>query len=536
MTVISPFLQRYDSLLDAQTFSNHYCPCGYAHPRVDHCSFVSSMPTDPIDLMGDLNRMGLYHQDEIAKAEKLTYWELRKTLFLKMAGRGNPAREKLCQALIQQAGGLDAAFAAAFGPKVGEYFGDAVQTSAVTRRQFIKNLAIGAALVSLTNCDSPPSQDTATTQDQSTGGGSATLEKKSIKVGFVPITCATPILMAKPLGIYEKYGLDVELVKMPGWAAVRDAMMAGELDATHLIAPMPITMSLGIGSAAFATRTVTISNLNGNAITVAKQHEQNVKGPADFKGFRIAIPYPHSTHTLLLRYYLATGGLDPDKDVQMDVVPPPDTVALMSVGDLDAMFIAEPFNQRLVAEGAGYLHMLSKDLWPGHPCCILSAGQEWMDANPNTFNALTKAVIEASHYSKGQTNRMAIVQELAPRSYLNQPLEVLEAIYTGQYEDGRGNTFNVPDRVEFDPYPWQSFSYWIISQLTRWNELDQTVLENHAELSQEIYLTGLIQDLSKELGVTVPDQMSRNETLLFDTLNSDDPGDYLQQQIQEYGV
>ncbi len=533
MSPISTLLPRGDSLL--QSVSSDACPCGLPHPRVDHCQFIESMPADPAEAIGDLHRMGFYQPEATVMAERVTHRELRKTLLLRAISRGNPRRERLARALIAQAGGLDAAIAAAFGPKAGEYFGDAIRTEALSRREFVRNLAIGAALVSLANCSRPAAEG----PDPVAGEGAAevaNLEKTTIKVGFVPITCATPILMAKTLGIYEKYGLNVELVKVPGWAAVRDAIIAGELDASHLIAPMPITMSLGVDSLAFPTRTLAISNLNGNALTVAKQHEQTVKGPADFKGFRIAIPFPHSTHTLLLRYYLATGGVNPDTDVQLDVVPPPDTVALMAVGDLDAMFIAEPFNQRLVAEGAGYLHALSKDIWPGHPCCILGAGQAWMDAHPNTFRAMTKAVVEAAHYAKGQKNRLQIAETLAPRNFLNQPREVLEAIYTGKYEDGRGNTFDVPDRVDFDPYPWHSFSTWIVTQLARWNEIDRSLVANSAELGQEIFLTDLIKDLSDELGLPVPTKTVRDETLLFDTLEAGAPTDYLQQQLETYGI
>lgn len=537
MTIASHLSQRYDSLLTSSRSNlgnGGTCTCGRLHEKADHCQFMSTMPTDPLDLIDDLSQMGLYSAESVAVAEDLSYREIRKTLFLKMVTRGDPRREKLCNALVKQAGGLDAAFSAAFGPRMGEFFGDAVKYSDVTRREFLRNVAIGATLVSLSSCNG--GSDEGLIEGLDAGGNTGKLEKTTIKVGFVPITCATPIVMASPLGLYEKYGLKVELVKMPGWAAVRDAMIAGELDASHLIAPMPITMSLGIGSTAFATRAITISNLNGNAITVAKQHQQTVKGPADFRGFRIAIPFPHSTHTLLLRYYLATGGLDPDKDVRLDVVPPPDTVAQMSIGDLDAMLIAEPFNQRLVAEGAGYIHMLSKDLWPGHPCCILSASQGWIDNHPNTFKALTKAVLESSDYAKNRSNRAMIAETLAPRQYLNQPKEVLEAIYSGKFDDGKGNRLEVPDRIDFDPYPWQSFSYWIMTQLTRWKDLEQKSLANHEELSEDIFLTDWIKEVSNEMNISVPTEKTRSEELMFDTFDPGDPASYLQKQINQYGI
>ncbi|AFY70187.1 putative cyanate ABC transporter, substrate binding protein [Thalassoporum mexicanum PCC 7367] len=509
------------------------CPCGQPHSTADHWQFANSMPTDPVDLTADLAKMSLIKPEAFSLADRITVAEMREALFFKQAGRGNSRREKLCRDLAAQAGGLSNAMAAAFGPQAGIFFGDVMRKNQFTRRRFLRNVSIGAALVTLASCGSNPDTPPEATVDSSAVDGS-NLEKTTLRVGFIPITCATPILMAGPLGLYEKHGLEVELVKLPSWAAVRDAMIAGELDASHLIAPMPITMTLGLGSAPFDTRTVTISNLNGNAITVANRHKETVKGPADFKGFRIALPFPHSTHTLLLRYYLATGGLNPDTDVQLDVVPPADTVAQMAVGELDAMLIAEPFNQRLVAEGAGYIHMLSKEIWPGHPCCILSAGQEWIDTNPNTFDAMTKAVLEASYFAKDKSNRPEIAQTLASRQFLNQPEDVLQSIYTGKYDDGNGNTQDIPDRVDFDPYPWKSFAYWLTTQMVRWDYVPGDQADYNA--IGDLYLTEVVQRLGGELGLDVPTDELRSENLLFDAFDPSDPDAYLNEQIETYGV
>jgi nitrate/nitrite transport system substrate-binding protein len=427
---------------------------------------------------------------------------------------------------------LDAAFHAAFGSKAEAFFADTVRHHSSSRRRFLKNLAIGAALVTLANCRQPDRPQANSSPSEPTG---ATLEKKTLKIGFIPITCATPIISAAPLGFYEKYGLNVEVVKMPSWAAVRDSAIADELDAYHLIAPMPITMTLGLDSAAFPMKLVSISNMNGNAITVAMRHKDKVKGPADFKGFRIAIPYQHSTHNLLLRYYLATGGLDPDKDVQLDIVPLPDTVAQMAVGELDAMLIAEPFNQRIVAEGVGFIHLLSKELWTNHPCCIFGASQAWVEQHPKTFQAVTKAIVNATYYAKDQNHREELANLLAARQYLNQPVEVLKSIYTGKFEDGLGNALTVPDRIEFDPYPWKSSAYWIMTQLVRWNYMPTESAE-YQSLSDQVLSTKLIRDLAVELGIEIPEQEMRDEKLKFDKFDYTNPSAYLENQIKTYGV
>ena len=131
----------------------------------------------------------------------------------------------------------------------------------------------------------------------------------------------------------------------------------------------------------------------GQAITVANRHKGKVNGPADMKGFVFGVPFPYSMHNLLLRYYLAKGGVDPDKDVQIRPVPPPDSIAQLVAGDIDAYLMPDPFNQRAVYEDAGFIHLLTKELWPGHPCCAFAAGEPWIKEHPETFRALNKSCL-----------------------------------------------------------------------------------------------------------------------------------------------
>ncbi len=508
----------------------------------DHWQFMETMPSDPVDMIDDLIKMRVYKSESFGIAESISQAELRKQLFLKTVSRGDPKREKLVNDLIQLAGGLDQAFAAAFGPKAGEFFNDAQRVSNVTRREFLRNVAVGAALVSLASCN-PGGGDTAETP--SDVGESAdvpsNLEKTSLKVGFIPITCATPIIMSKPLGFYEKYGLNAEVVKMPSWGAVRDSSIAGELDAYHMLAPMPIAMTLGLGSASFGVKLASIENINGQAITVANRHKEKVKGPADFKGFTIGVPFPYSMHNLLLRYYLATGGLDPDKDVQIRPVPPPDSIAQMVAGDIDAYLMPDPFNQRAVYEEVGFIHKLTKELWPSHPCCAFAASDAWIEENPNTFRALNKSIIEAAGYASDPSNRPEIAKAISERAFLNQPVEVVEAVLTGKFDDGNGNTLDIPDRIGFDPYPWQSFANWISSQLVRWDLQGdgkaKTAIEGkYDEVGTDIFLTDLARELSSELGQDPPEEIYKTEKLAFDEFDPADPDTYIKDQIDKYGV
>ncbi|OYY62958.1 MAG: nitrate ABC transporter substrate-binding protein, partial [Burkholderiales bacterium 28-67-8] len=148
------------------------------------------------------------------------------------------------------------------------------------------------------------------------------LEKKDLKLGFIAITCATPLIMAGPLGFYRQQGLNVQLNKTAGWALIRDKMLNKEHDASHFLSPMPLAISMGVGSVAQPMRVATIQNVNGQAITLALKHKDN-RDPKGWKGFKFAVPFEFSMHNFLLRYYLAEHGLNPDTDVQIRVVPPP---------------------------------------------------------------------------------------------------------------------------------------------------------------------------------------------------------------------
>ena len=288
------------------------------------------------------------------------------------------------------------------------------------------------------------------------------LEKPNLKVGFIPITCATPIIMADPMGFYKKQGLSVEVVKTAGWAVIRDKTLNKEYDAAHMLSPMPLAISLGVGATPTAYTVPAIENVNGQAITLATKHK-NKRNPKDWKGFKFAVPFDYSMHNYLLRYYLAENGIDPDRDVQIRVVPPPEMVANLRADNIDGFLAPDPVNQRAVYDGVGFIHLLSKELWDGHPCCAFAASKEFLTTNPNTYAALLRAIIEATGYAQRPENRKEIAAAIHTPNYLNQPLTVIEQVLTGTYADGLGGVKKVPDRVGFDPMPWESFATWILT-------------------------------------------------------------------------
>lgn len=228
-----------------------------------------------------------------------------------------------------------------------------------TRRAFLSAVGQRTAMAAIASV-LPLSSLQAMAQDK------GSLEKTDLKIGFIPITCATPLIMAHPLGFYQQQGLNVELSKTAGWALVRDKMLNNEYDASHFLSPMPLSISLGLGSSAKPMQVATIQNVNGQAITLALKHKNN-RDPKHWKGFKFAIPFEFSMHNFLLRYYLAEAGLNPDTDVQLRVVPPAEMVANLRAGNIDGFLGPDPFNQRAVYEEVGFIHLLTKEIWDGHP-------------------------------------------------------------------------------------------------------------------------------------------------------------------------
>jgi nitrate/nitrite transport system substrate-binding protein len=363
------------------------------------------------------------------------------------------------------------------------------------RRRFLRAVGKGAAMSAIASV-LPVASLQAMAQEK------GALEKKDLKIGFIPITCATPLIMAHPLGFYRKQGLNVEVVKTAGWALIRDKMINKEYDATHFLSPMPLAISLGLGANATPMNVATIQNTNGQAITLALKHKDK-RNPKDWKGFKFAVPFDYSMHNFLLRYYVAEHGLNPDTDIQIRVVPPPEMVANLRAGNIDGFLGPDPFNQRAVYEEVGFIHVLTKELWNGHPCCAFGTSTEFIQKNPNTFAALYRSVLTAAAMARKPENRELISKVIAPQAYLNQPEVVIQQVLTGKFADGLGGIQNVPDRADFDPMPWQSMAVWMLTQMQRWGYIKGDV--NYKQIAEQVFLLTDAKKYMKELDMKAPD-------------------------------
>jgi nitrate/nitrite transport system substrate-binding protein len=231
-------------------------------------------------------------------------------------------------------------------------------------------------------------------------------------------------------------------------------------------------------------------------------------------------------HNYLLRYYVAEHGIDPDQDIQIRAVPPPEMVANMRADNIDGFLAPDPVNQRAVYDGVGFIHTLSKDIWDRHPCCAFAASKEFVTETPNTYAALLKAIIGATAFATKPENRKQIAEAIAPANYLNQPVTVVEQVLTGTFADGLGNIKKVPDRIDFDPFPWQSFAVWIMTQMKRWGQVKGDV--DYAKVAQEVYLATDTAKLMKEVGLTPPAATSKTFVVMGKTFDPAKPEEYIQ--------
>jgi nitrate/nitrite transport system substrate-binding protein len=255
-----------------------------------------------------------------------------------------------------------------------------------------------------------------------------------------------------------------------------------------------------------------IENINGQAITLAVKHKDK-RDPKGWKGFKLAVPFDYSMHNYLLRYYLAEHGLDPDTDVQIRAVPPPEMVANLRADNIDGFLGPDPMNQRAVYDG-------------GHPCCAFAASKEFISQMPNSYAALLKAIIEATAFASKPENRKQIAEAIAPANYLNQPPIVLEQVLTGTYADGLGAVKSDPNRLDFDPFPWQSFAVWILTQMKRWGQIKGEI--EYASVAREIFLATDAARLMQEAGLTPPTATSKGFSVMGKPFDPAKPKEYVE--------
>lgn len=369
------------------------------------------------------------------------------------------------------------------------------------------------------------------------------LEKVNLDIGFVPLVACAPLAVAKEKGFFNKHGLDdVHLVRETSWRGVSDGIVGGYIDAAQMPSGMPLWLCLGgQDNKPLAVVTSLTMTRNGNAITLSRRfYDQGVRTLADYRRMllrlegqehRIGMVHPSSMHNLLLRYWLASGGIDPDLDVNLQTIPPAQMVVDLKNDTIDGFCVGDPWNQRAAMDGVGFIVATDVELWPGHPGKVLGVREDWAAAYPNTHIALVKALLEASQYCADPNNVEEIRKILSHRDYVNTPAEYIhltppeveacpldqQQTYSYSHHLFFGNGVNRPSRTE---------QLWHMVQMARWG--DTPFPRNWVEILERICRVNVFSIAARELGLS-DISYTKGNIQLFDgtTFDTEDPIGYL---------
>jgi nitrate/nitrite transport system substrate-binding protein len=407
-------------------------------------------------------------------------------------------------------------------------------TNGISRRALLKAGAGTAALVAALKTDFPYGVNIA----QAAGP-----ETTKANLGFIALTDAGPLFVAKEKGIFAKYGMpDVEVQKQASWGATRDNLVLGSegngIDGAHILTPMPYLISAGkVTQNNVPTPMYILArlNLNGQCISVAKEYIDLKVGldtkpfktalekkKADGKPVKAAMTFPGGTHDLWIRYWLSAGGIDPDKDIETIVVPPPQMVANMKVGTMDCFCVCEPWNLQLIHQDIGYTAITTGELWNNHPEKSFGLRAAYVDKNPAAAKALLMAVMEAQQWCQKPANAEELSAIMAKKQWMNAPVEDVLDRVKGKFDYGDGRVVeHHPQMMRYwdnhASYPFQSHDLWFLTEDIRWGKYEPGY--DTKSLIAKVNREDLWREAAKELGVSagdIPASKSRGKETFFD--------------------
>ncbi|NTE36695.1 CmpA/NrtA family ABC transporter substrate-binding protein [Agrobacterium tumefaciens] len=414
----------------------------------------------------------------------------------------------------------------------------------VSRRTILKTTA-AAALVSAVRVAFPSGAFAATAEP----------EVKGAKIGFIALTDAAPLIIAAEKGLFAKHGMpDVEVLKQASWGATRDNLVLGGvsngIDGAHILTPMPYLMHTGKvtqNNVPVPMAILARLNLDSQGISVAKEYAETgvqldasklkaafEKKKAEGKEIKAAMTFPGGTHDLWIRYWLAAGGIDPDKDVSTIVVPPPQMVANMKVGNMDVFCVGEPWNEQLVNQGIGFTACTTGELWKGHPEKALGMRADWVEKNPDATKALLMAVMEAQQWCDDMANKEEMSTILGKRQWFNVPPKDVLGRLKGNINYGNGRVLeNTGLQMKFwqdhASYPFRSHDSWFIAENIRWGKFAPDT--DVKALVEKVNREDIWRAAAKDLGVAdLPASTSRGKETFFDgkVFDPENPSAYLE--------
>jgi nitrate/nitrite transport system substrate-binding protein len=360
-------------------------------------------------------------------------------------------------------------------------------------------------------------------------------ETANLKFGIIALTDCSPIVIAHEKGLFKKYGINSVVAKGANWAAIRDSLSSGDIQGTHMLIGMPIASTMGLlGSPKKPMIIPWLLNRNGQSITLKADLKGKVKDdPKALKSFVLeaksrnapmtfAMTFPPGTHAMWMRYYLGAGGINPDKDVALITIPPPQMVANMKVGKMDGFCVGEPWNARAALDGIGFTSLNTQDIWKDHPEKVCAFLSEFAEKNPKTVKAVLKALHEASVWLDKMENRAEQAQIVSKATYINCPPEVILGRMLGEYDFGDGRKKKDPFYMNFHVrncnYPQYKYATWFLTQYRRWGMVDGSV--DYQGIAKQVMRPDIYEEAMKEIGATHGGPDSTPETL-FDGVKFD---------------
>ncbi|WP_439374068.1 CmpA/NrtA family ABC transporter substrate-binding protein [Bradyrhizobium sp. PMVTL-01] len=415
-----------------------------------------------------------------------------------------------------------------------------------SRRQLLKAAGSTAALLAAAKLNCPAG---AFAQDSGP-------EVKGAKLGFIALSDAGPLFVAKDKGLFAKHGVpDVDVQKQASWGTTRDNLVLGSegngIDGAHILTPMPYLISAGKVTQNNQPTPMYILarlNLDAQCISVAKEYADLKLGTdaapfkaalekkkASGKAVKAAMTFPGGTHDLWIRYWLAAGGIDPDKDIETIVVPPPQMVANMKVGTMDCFCVGEPWNLQLVHQDIGYTAVNTGEIWSKHPEKSFGMRAAFVDKYPKATKAILMAVLEAQQWADKAENKQELATIMAKRQWINCPVEDVYDRTAGKFDYGNGKVVENSPHImkywrDFASYPFQSHDLWFLTEDIRWGKYEANF--DTKALIAKVNREDMWRDAAKTLGVAaseIPTSTSRGKETFFDgkVFDPENPAAYL---------
>jgi nitrate/nitrite transport system substrate-binding protein len=357
--------------------------------------------------------------------------------------------------------------------------------------------------------------------------GSDAPEKKEVKIGFIPLTDCASVVMASVNEFDKKYGIRIVPTKEASWASVRDKLVNGDIDASHVLYGLIYGLHLGVSGPKKDMAILMTLNHNGQAITLSKKLADHggVDGRSvaalmqkEKREYTFAQTFPTGTHAMWLYYWLAANGVHPFKDVKSIVVPPPQMVANMRVGNMDGFCVGEPWGHRAIADGIGVTGITTQDIWKDHPEKVLGCTAEFVKQNPNTARAMTAAIIDAGRWIDASlSNRQKMAEVVASTAYVNTSVDVINQRILGRYQNGMGRTWDDPNHMKFYNdgmvnFPYLSDGMWFLTQHRRWGLLKTD--PDYLTVAKQINRIDIYKEAASQVKASVPKDPMRTSKLM----------------------